>query len=286
MSREDNVKVFNDTMKMCKNDKLLSEYIRKSKSSQKVFLESDVVEKSSKGYDLPAKVVVSRKKSFESALAYRDKKVCVLNFASATNAGGGVVNGSNAQEESLCRCSTLFPCISDESIVKEFHQRHRNMLHSGEMSALYNDDCIYTPDVVIFKDDTVGNNLLSKDKWFKLDVVSCAAPNLRERPSNVMNPDSGDKRVVLKPSELLNLHIKRLGRVFEIAKTNGVEVLILGAFGCGAFQNPPTIVAEAFARVLKDYLYDFDTIEFAVYCTPRDIANYDTFNRRLSKIGR
>lgn len=286
MSRESNVEIFNNTIKLCKTDKLLSDCIKKSKLAQKVILEDATIAVSEKVYDKPAKVVVSKKKSFESAVSYNNKKVCVLNFASATNAGGGVVNGSSAQEESLCRCSTLFPCISDESIVKEFHQRHRNMLHSGEMNALYNDDCIYTPDVVIFKDDTAQNNLLDKNKWVRVDVISCAAPNLRERPSNAMNPYSGNKRVALKPSELLDLHMKRISRVFEIARANGVEVLVLGAFGCGAFQNPPTTVAEAFARVLKDYLYDFDTVEFAVYCTPRDTENYNAFNRRLSKIRR
>ncbi|MGN0484364.1 MAG: hypothetical protein ACI4HI_12520 [Lachnospiraceae bacterium] len=61
------------------------------------------------------------------------------------------------------------------------------------------------------------------------------------------------------------------------------EVVILGAFGCGAFQNDPEVVAEAAARVIKEYLYQFQTIEFAVYCPPRDTRNYEIFSRRLSK---
>ena len=210
--------------------------------------------------------------------------MCVLNFASATNAGGGVVNGSNAQEEAICRCSTLYPCISDEKIVNQFHNKHREALKAGKMSALYNDDCIYTPRVSVFKTDTANPELMPEDKWFEVDVISCAAPNLRSKPSNAMNPNSGNKAVVLKPSELMELHMKRMRRILDLARSNGAEIVILGAFGCGAFQNPPDVVAEAMARVIKDYRYDFKAIEFAVYCSPRDTKNYDTFNRRLGRM--
>lgn len=47
----------------------------------------------------------------------------------------------------------------------------------------------------------------------------------------------------------------------------------MGAFGCGAFCNPPEVVAEAFAETIKEFLYDFETIEFAVYCFARDTKN-------------
>lgn len=60
-----------------------------------------------------------------------------------------------------------------------------------------------------------------------------------------------------------------------------MEVVILGAFGCGAFSNPPEIVVEAMARVIPDYRYDFQTIEFVVYCSPGNTENYDVFKNRL-----
>ena len=47
-------------------------------------------------------------------------------------------------------------------------------------------------------------------------------------------------------------------------------MLILGAFGCGAFQNPPEVVARAYKEVLAEFEYDFDTVEFAVYCLKRE----------------
>jgi uncharacterized protein (TIGR02452 family) len=66
-----------------------------------------------------------------------------------------------------------------------------------------------------------------------------------------------------------------------VAKAKCEDVLILGAFGCGAFMNSPQIVAQAMKNILPDYLYDFKTIEFAVYCSPKDDTNYRTFERVL-----
>ena len=71
----------------------------------------------------------------------------------------------------------------------------------------------------------------------------------------------------------------RIHRIFEVAVVNGNEVLILGAFGCGAFRNPPEIVARVFNKVMQDYLCYFDTIEYAVYHTEREVANYEAFRK-------
>lgn len=282
--RERRKEIFVDTQKLYQSNAKLVESIQNSKRQQRVIPAKEVVFLDEPPrYDTPAKVVVSKKRSLEAAMGYPDQKVCVLNFASATNPGGGVVNGSNAQEEAICRCSTLFPCIRDEQIKEQFHDKHRMLLKNGDLNALYNNDCIYTPDVTVFKTDTEFPKLMSEDQWFQIDVISCAAPNLRHKPSNAMNPDSGNRAVSIKPSELLDLHMKRIRRVLEIAKRNNEEVLILGAFGCGAFQNPPEVVADAMARIIQG-TQDFKVIEFAVYCSPQDTRNYDVFKRRLSRL--
>ena len=43
-----------------------------------------------------------------------DKKCLVLNFANPYHPGGGVRRGAKAQEEDLCRCSTLLPSLELE----------------------------------------------------------------------------------------------------------------------------------------------------------------------------
>ena len=66
-------------------------------------------------------------------------------------------------------------------------------------------------------------------------------------------------------------------RVFRVAAANGAEVLILGAFGCGAFCNPPAVVARAFKTIQEKYASYFETIEYAVFCGGYETQNYDAF---------
>lgn len=284
MSREKNVEIFIDTERLCKENQRLRKAVEQSNQGQYVLLETDAL-KVEEGHRFAeeAEIIVSKKRSLEAAGAYRDRKVCVHNFASATNPGGGVTKGSNAQEEAICRCSTLYFNINEDKVRNTFHSRHKSLLKAGNLNAAYNDDCIYTPGVEVFKTDTAEPKLMPEKDWYHVDVITCAAPNLRENPSNRMNPGSGSRSLRLKDSELKKLHIKRMGRILEIAKKEQEDVVILGAFGCGAFMNPPKVVAEAMAAVLEQYKYDFQVIEFAVYCAPGQSENYDTFRRVLGK---
>lgn len=113
------------------------------------------------------------------------------------------------------------------------------------------------------------------------DAYHDAAPNLREKPSNGMNAGDGDMAVKISNDDLQKLHEKRMRRVLEIAAKKGNDVVILGAFGCGAFGNPPEVVARAMKTVVDEYRNAFETIEFAVYCPPRDDSNYRTFKEIL-----
>ena len=184
------------------------------------------------------------------------------------------MNGSSAQEECLCRCTMLYPCLNTDAMWSAFYKSHRKAANP-----LYNNDCIYTPDVCVFKSDTNFPEPLLKEDWWNVNILTCAAPNLRERPSNSMNPHAGDKAAKITPADLEKLLTKRIRRIFEVSAANGNEVLILGAFGCGAFRNPPAIVAKVFNTVMQDYLYHFDTIEYAVYHMEREVANYEAFKK-------
>lgn len=277
MAREDNIEVFKDTERICKTNYKIKESLRKSIEGQKLILEQEIVNKAEKNrYSQTAQIIISAKRSFEAASAYKDYNVCVHNFASASNPGGGVVNGSNAQEECLCRCSSLYFCLNTQEMWDGFYKPHR-LAHNP----IHNDDIIYTPDVVVFKTDTAHPSLMKENDWYQINVVTCAAPNLREKPSNRYNSGDGDKQIHITDKELLLIHEKRLRRILDVALVEGNQVVVLGAFGCGAFANNPRVVARAAKNVVEEYRYAFKVVEFAIYCNPRDMENYEIFKSTL-----
>ena len=277
--REMNRSIFQDTERMCKTDAELSAVTKISVANQRFIAEAEVVPTPELNIYKKANVVVSKKRTYEAAKAYKGKHVAVHNFASATNPGGGVVNGAGAQEECLCRCSNLYFCLNTPDMWGMFYTPHR-----AAHDPIHNDDIIYTPDIVVFKTDTDRPELMERDDWYIVDVITCAAPNLRENPSNRYNSGDGTRAVTPSNRELQVIHEKRLRRILDSAVMNHVDTVILGAFGCGAFCNEPQVVATAAANVVRDYMYAFENIEFAVYCRPNDDSNYRVFNSVLSSL--
>lgn len=181
-------------------------------------------------------------------------KVAVLNFANPENPGGGVQNGAMAQEECLCRSSNLYPCLCDKRVFDEFYLYHRNL-----RSFFYSDRLIYTKGVTAFKDDSDVPQLMPENEWFQVDVITCSAPYIA-------------RRKYTNQAALKELFKSRIKNIFEAALDNGAEVLVLGAFGCGAFKNPPEIVAKAFHEVIEENAYHtkFKRIVFAIKSTVGD----------------
>ena len=73
--------------------------------------------------------------------------------------------------------------------------------------------------------------------------------------------------------------------ILETAMDNGIEALVLGAFGCGAFRNPPQLVSQAFHSVLEEdgYKEHFAKIVFAIIGTSnRSNENLNVFRRTFS----
>ena len=283
MPNPKNISIFEDTVDLVQNTKRLQEAVAASLRSQKFIAESDLVPDGRliRRFETPAQIIVSKKRTFEAVSAYTGKgdKLCVLNFASATNPGGGVVNGSSAQEESLCRVSTLYFTLDTDENRERFYNPHRI-----SRDPIHNDDILYTPDIIVFKTDTSTPEQMPESDWFNCDVITCAAPNLRENPVNRYNNGDGRERLLLSDEELVSVHRKRDRRIFDVAVQNQVDVLVLGAFGCGAFRNSPAVVADVMISLAKEYEHAFKTIEFAVYCPPFDDTNYRIFTERAKKV--
>lgn len=223
------------------------------------------------GLEKPAVVTVSKKKSLQAAYDYLVKnpnaRVCVHNFASATHPGGGVKWGSSAQEECLCRCTTLYPCLNTNELYKKYYAYHRN-----RHDTFYTDAVIYTPRIIAFKSDTDFPQTLPREDWRRVDIITCAAPNLRN-----IELECGSYK------DFIELHMKRAEKIILVAAANGAEALITGAFGCGAFRNPPQLVAQAWKQAIAKHRNVLKAIEFAVYCTPRDEKNYWAFKGEFGR---
>lgn len=277
-TRDERIRVFLDTEDYYQTNKELAEAIRKTQA-RTVLYEADeypdIPVTGSGVSDNPCTICVTKHRSYEAAiglhLEYPDAKICVLNFASAVNPGGGVKAGSGAQEEGLCRCSTLYPCLNRKVLWDHYYSVNR-----AAHDPLNTDACIYTPGIIICKTDTDIPERMEENNWVSVDVISCAAPNLRDVPSNRYNPQNGEP-MKLTDREQYDLHLKRAKHILHVAAANGEDILVLGAFGCGAFENNPVPVAKAFHNALQQYGKYFRVVEFAVFCRRYETANYDAF---------
>ena len=83
----------------------------------------------------------------------------------------------------------------------------------------------------------------------------------------------------MTPEKLYDLHLRRAKGILNTAAIHGVDILITGAFGCGAFANDPHTVAEAWRDAVSDYGKIFSAIEFAVYCRSYETENLKIFER-------
>ena len=122
----------------------------------------------------------------------------------------------------------------------------------------------------MIREDTFDCALLPKEKWYDVDVITCAAPDFRfDNTGKMYRPDETELMAVLE---------KRWKRILSVAAFNQADILILGAFGCGVFGNPPEMVAQAFCNAFAEFERCFGVTEFAVFAGNEDDPNYRVFS--------
>lgn len=177
------------------------------------------------------------------------RDLLALNFASAKNPGGGFLGGARAQEEDVCRASALQPCLL---LQPRYYEANRAC---GTM--LYTDHMIHTRGVPFFREE----DLTLCEQPALCSVLTAPAPNAGQHLRQ-----GGSRRA------LRDCLQRRARMLLEVCAHQGHRDLILGAWGCGVFQNDPAEVATTFRDLLHhpDFSGRFDLATFAIYDrTPR-----------------
>lgn len=189
---------------------------------------------------------------------YTDKKICILNFASSKNPGGGFVTGAMAQEEALCQASNLYSILERH---ESFYEYNRGNLCKG----LYTDGIIFAEDCCFFR-----NNYKNVEPKL-VDVITCAAPNAKAARRNGVSE-----------AEIECTMSRRIEQILKVAIANNVKVLALGAFGCGVFGNDPDKVASIMWTILeiRGYHEYFEEIVFPMNGTVGD--NVKAFTKEFN----
>jgi uncharacterized protein (TIGR02452 family) len=190
----------------------------------------------------------------------------VLNLASRRNPGGGVVTGAGAQEEYLFRCSNYFRSLYQFAHYADLY----NLEFREERYPLdRNFGGIYSPGVTIFKGkEKDGYPRLEKpwDASFIAVAAINSPPLIKDRDGIYWLSDEAVKEVKNK-----------IRTIFRIAIINGHTQLVLGAFGCGAFKNPPHHIAKLFHEVLDEEEF-FSSFTHIVFSITDNHNSYKWFN--------
>lgn len=174
------------------------------------------------------------------------KGILVLNLANPVNPGGGVRRGARAQEEDLCRKSSLLLSLESKEAEKYYEYNKRLGTYMGS------DAVLFTPKVEIIRDE--NGELL--DDTIIVAVLTCAAPMVRRGKEG------------MSEGEYQDMVRHRIEGMLKCAAHFRYRNLILGAWGCGAFGNDARVISDLFYDVLKEMEKSkkmlFDRVDFAV----------------------
>ena len=187
----------------------------------------------------------------------------VLNLADCYTACGWYPRGSNAQEESLCRVSTL-----SRSLYQYYTENMATTVGVSFKGKAYPMDYhyggIYSPGVTVFRDGFENYRLLEEP--YKVSVISVAALNFRDRPGHPARDGQYRSADGGFTPEGLEIMQDKIRTIYRIALVNGHDSVVLGAFGCGAFRLKSEIVARLFYDILEEdeFIGRFKEVRFAI----------------------
>lgn len=245
LHKEELIDIYEDTFDFCLSNKL---YANRSVRYTLEAIEQEF-NKVEKTQNKNAKIEVVLEDTLVTSSRF-ERPPLVLNFASDFVPGGGVRKGSMAQEEELFRRTNYFTSLSKRYIEYP----------------LMKNELVYTPTISIIKDRDY-NYIETPFKIFH--GVACAA---------IRNPEV--LKGAYKNKTDKDLMTRKIEAIFQLGIIKNLDVLILGAFGCGAFRNPPREIIAIFNSMIKKYKGYFSNIVFSVLGD----ENFNLFNTGINKV--
>jgi uncharacterized protein (TIGR02452 family) len=204
----------------------------------------------------------------------------LLNMASLYHPGGGVLQGSSAQEEDLCRRSTLAISLYQFSLPGGRYGDLADMVGVKRRAERYPMDNtyggIYSPGITFFR-ATKDEGYALLDNPFQAAVISVASLNYNPKHGHNSLDANGNIPEADKP-----VLKEKIRTILRIGILKGHDSLVLGALGCGAFCTPPAQMARLFHQVLdeEEFVDRFRKIVFAIIDSPSS-NNFKPFQKEF-----
>jgi uncharacterized protein (TIGR02452 family) len=176
----------------------------------------------------------------------------VLNLANAFTPGGGVQEGCRAQEEDLFRSTNCFEALYPE----------RNPTLQAQLKGDYEipeTGAIFTPRVMVMRDSPRG--YAWRERPFEVAMLASAAYNQRAgHRGGAKGTEYSTAQCGVEEGTR-----KKIQTQLAVAAKEGYTRLVLGAFGCGAFENDRRLVSGIYRELLEGEFFGvFEEVVFAV----------------------
>lgn len=223
----------------------------------------------------------------------RGCKVSIMNFANGESPGGGYNNGARAQEEDLCRQFPLYW----PSLARTMSTCYPFGPPCGVSSDRYS-MVLVTHGLECWRaDGVVGSYRVLERPDFAVDTfVAATAPAIRfgGDVADAQGLSDAIEHVIWSPffdgneGQSSNLDLSRLREAASRGSNGTKRVLILGAWGCGAFGNDPREMSLLFRTALLRAFEDrvpLDEVHFAIpVFNPRDKGNPIEYRKMLQEL--
>jgi hypothetical protein len=189
----------------------------------------------------------------------------VLNMANAYVPGGAYVEGAPAQEENMFRRTDCHFHVNDREYdeLRDRYLPEMTQLISARDGSVYLDadsprTCIRGPEDRSRED--LGYPWLAGHEVFPFFEMRAAAQDLRG--GLAFNQDEARRRIAAQ---------------LDTLRDRGIRHAVLGALGCGAFENPSIKVARIYKEEIYTRRADFVLIAFAIFAAGYGPGNYEPF---------